>query len=62
VEEPLRLPVGPLPELLPKAIPADAVEAWRTALRLDLHRQGLLERILNDPARTPKGPRFRLLD
>jgi hypothetical protein len=38
------------------------LEAWRTALRLDLHRRGLLERMLNDPARTPAGVRFRLID
>jgi hypothetical protein len=62
VEEPLKLPVGPLPDLSPKSMSPDAIEAWRTALRLDLYRRGLLERILNDPTRTPQGPRFRLVD
>lgn len=61
MEDTLRLPVGKIPDLPSKSLPPEVIEAWRTELRLDLHRRGLLERILNDPNRMPKGPRFGLL-
>lgn len=62
MEDTLKFPVGKIPELPPKKLLPEVIEAWRTGLRLDLHRRGLLEKILNDPNRIPRGPRFRLLD
>ena len=62
MEYPLKLPVGKIPTSPPKSVPSAAIEEWRAALRRDLQRRGMLERILADPNRTPKGPRFRLLD
>lgn len=62
MEETLKFPVGKIPELPPKNLPPEIIEAWRTEWRLDLQRRGLLEKILTDPSRTPRGPRFRLLD
>ncbi len=58
----LKFPIGKIPELPPKNLPPEAVEAWRAELRLDLQRRGLLEKLLADPSRIPHGPRFRLLD
>jgi hypothetical protein len=62
VEEELRLPVGQIPELPPKALSPEAIEAWREEARRDLLRRGLLEALLSDPTRTPRPPRFRLVD
>jgi hypothetical protein len=62
MEDSLKLPTGDIPEFLPKDVPADIVEAWRAELRLDLHRRGLLAKILDDPNRVRRGPRFRLCD
>ena len=61
MEYPLKLPVGKIPDLSPKSVPPPVIEQWRAALRRDLQRRGMLERILTDPSRTPQGPRFRLL-
>jgi hypothetical protein len=62
VEDALKFPAGKILGLSPKNLPPDAIEAWRTELRLDLHRRGLLEKLLTDPNRIPRGPRFRLID
>jgi hypothetical protein len=62
VENTLKFPVGKIPELSPNNLPPQVIEAWRTELRLDLHRRGLLKKILSDPNRKPRGPRFRLID
>lgn len=47
MEDTLKFPVGKIPEFPPKNLPPEVIEAWRTELRLDLHRRGLLEKILN---------------
>jgi hypothetical protein len=62
MEETLKLPIGIIPRLPPKDVPARVIEAWRAKWRLDLHRRGLLAKILDDPNRVPRGPRFRLCD
>ena len=62
MEDTLKFPVGKIPEFPPKNLPPEVIEAWRTELRLDLHRRGLLEKILTGLNRTPRGPRFRLID
>lgn len=62
MEDVLKFPEGRIPELPSKNVPPEVIEAWRTELRLELHRRGLLEKILTDPNRMPKGPRFRLID
>jgi hypothetical protein len=62
VEEELRLPVGSIPDLPPKEFSPEAIEAWRAEARRDLQQRGLLEAILADPNRTPRSPRFRLID
>jgi hypothetical protein len=62
VEDAFNFPVGKIPELPPRNLPPEVIEAWRTELRLDLHRRALLEKILSDPNRIPRGPRFRLID
>ena len=58
----LKFPTGTVPQLPPKDIPSDIVEAWRAEWRLEMHRHGLLARILDDPNRVPREPRFRLLE
>jgi hypothetical protein len=62
VEETLKLPTGIIPRLPPKDVPADVIEAWRAEWRLEMRRRGLLAKILDDPNRVPRGPRFRLCD
>ena len=62
MEETLKLPTGIIPQLLPKDVPADIIEAWRAEWRLDMHRRGFLAKILDDPNRVPRGPRFRFCD
>ncbi len=62
MEDPLRFPLGKVPELPPKNFPLEVIEAWRAELRLGLQRRGLLEKLLADPSRVPHGSRFRLLD
>lgn len=62
MEDALKFPAGKIPDLPPKNLPPDAIEGWRTELRLDLNRRGLLEKLLTDPNRIPRGPRFRLID
>ena len=62
MEDSLKLPTGDIPEFLPKDVPADIIEAWRAEWRLDMHRHGFLAKILDDPKRVPRGPRFRLCD
>ena len=62
MEDTLKLPAGIIPHLPPKDVPADVIEAWRAECRLDLHRRGMLAKILDDPNRVPQGPRFRLCD
>jgi hypothetical protein len=57
----LKFPIGQIPDLPPKRLSPEAIEAWRAECRLDLLRRGLLEKLLDDPTRTPRGPRFRLL-
>ena len=58
----LRFPTGTIPQLSPKDVPSDIIEAWRAEWRLELHRRGVLTKILDDPNRVPREPRFRLLD
>lgn len=55
MEDPLKLSVGKIPELLAKNLRPEVIEAWRTELRRDLHRRSLLEKILTDPHRMPLG-------
>jgi hypothetical protein len=62
VEETLKLPTGIIPRLARKDVPADVIEAWRAKWRLEMHRSGFLAKILDDPNRVPRGPRFRLCD
>lgn len=62
MEDTLKLPTGNIPQLPPKDVPADIIEAWRAEWRLELHRHGFLAKILDDPNRVPRGPRFRLCD
>jgi hypothetical protein len=62
MEDSLKLPTGDIPEFLPKGVPADIIEAWRAEWRLEMHRSGFLAKILDDPNRVPRGPRFRLCD
>jgi hypothetical protein len=62
MEDTLKLPTGNIPQLPPKDVPADIIEAWRAEWRLEMHRQGFLARILDDPSRVPREPRFHLLD
>ena len=62
MEEELRLPVGSIPDLPPKEFSPEAIEEWRAEARRDLQQRGLLEAILDDPNRTPRPPRFRLID
>jgi hypothetical protein len=62
MEKMLKLPIGSIPQLPPKNIPADILEAWRAEWRLDMYRHGFLAKILDDPNRIPRGPRFRLVD
>ena len=62
MEDLLKLPVGRIPDLPPKALSPEAIEAWRAEARRDLLQRGLLEAILDDPNRTPRAPRFRLID
>ena len=62
MEDTLRFPTGTVPQLPSKDVPSDIIEAWRAEWRLELHRQGVLTKILDDPNRVPRGPRFRLSD
>jgi len=62
VEETLKLPIGTVPDLPPKALSLEAIEAWQAEIRRGLQARGLLDAILADPTRTPRGPRFRLPD
>jgi hypothetical protein len=62
MEDTLRFPTGSVPQLPPKDVPSDIIEAWREEWRLEMHRRGFLAKILDDPNRVPRGPRFRLLD
>jgi hypothetical protein len=62
MEDNAKLPTGNIPQLPPKDVPADIIEAWRAEWRLELCRHGFLSKILDDPNRVPREPRFRLLD
>jgi hypothetical protein len=62
MEDTLRFPTGTVPQLPPKDLPPDIIEAWRAEWRLELQRQSFLTKILDDPNRVPREPRFRLLD
>ncbi len=62
MEDILKFPTGRIPDLSPKKVPAEIIETWRAELRFDLHRRGLLEKILDDRSRMPRAPRFRFLD
>ena len=62
MEDALKFPMGPLPLSPPKEVPADVIGVWRTEWRSDLHRQGLLMKMLEDPNRVPRGPRFHLYE
>jgi hypothetical protein len=62
MEDTLKLPAGNIPPLPPKDVPADIIEAWRVEWRLEMYRHGLLAKILDDPNRVRRGPRFRLYD
>jgi len=43
-------------------VPSDIIEVWRAEWRLELHRQCVLTKILDDLNRVPRGSRFRLSD
>lgn len=62
MEDTLKLPIGEIPQLSPRDLPAEIIEAWRAEWRLEMHRRGSLARILDDPNRIPRGPRFRLCE
>ncbi len=62
MEDALRFPTGTIPQRSPKGVPSDIIEAWRAEWLLELQRQGVLTRTLDDPNRVPREPRFRLLD
>ena len=62
VEDRLKIPLGHIPDLPPKEMSPEDIEAWRAEARRDLQERGLLEAILADPNRTPRGPRFRLVE
>jgi hypothetical protein len=62
MEDALRFPTGTIPQRPPKGVPSDIIEAWRAEWRLELQREGVLTKILDDPNRVPRERRFRLSD